>query len=247
MKVNNLVAQQLENTIKLPLSHVAIIMDGNRRFAKVNKIANYEGHRLGVANLKNIVQHAGSLGLEYLTVYAFSSENWTRSKDEVKYLFELFAQVLSEEFDELAKKGVKLTFIGNLEPLPQNLYKSMLKSMQETQANTGINLQVAINYGSRLEIANAVKNIAQAVLSGNIQIDQIDEKMVANFLYTKNIPDPELVIRTGGQMRLSNYLLYQSAYTEIYVTPKLWPEFTPADFDAAMNDFISRKRNYGGD
>lgn len=232
---------------KLPLNHVAIIMDGNRRYAKYNKISNYEGHRLGVSNLKNIVRHAGNLGLNYLTVYAFSSENWSRSADEVNYLFELFGKVLSDEFDELAKMNVRLSFIGDIAKLPENLYKSMLKCMEESKFNTGLKLQVAINYGSRMEIVNAVKAIVKDVLDKKLSPDKITETTIENYLYTKGLPDPELLIRTGGQLRLSNYLLYQSAYTEIYVTEKFWPEFSPADFDNAIDDFARRKRNYGGD
>lgn len=233
--------------VKLPLQHVAIIMDGNRRYAQKKHIAKHLGHEAGVKNLKTIVQHAGSIGLNYLTVYAFSSENWNRSKEEVTYLFDLFYKVLLQEFDELERSGVKLRFIGNLAKLPAGLVKSMIKSMNNSKNNPGLCLQVAVNYGSRMEITEAVKNIVQDALQGKVKLNDIDESLLNSYLYTQGIPDPELLIRTGGQMRLSNYLLWQSAYTELYITPTMWPEFTSQEFDRACEVFAKAKRNYGGD
>lgn len=229
------------------LEHVAIIMDGNRRWADRKRLPRLKGHQEGVKSLKRLVRHVGAQGLKYLTVYAFSSENWQRSTDEVSYLIDLFGRVLTDEFRELAENGVRLRFIGDLSRMPQGLRQAMAKAMQETAGNTGLNLQVAINYGARLEITEAMKDIARDVAAGKIKPDDIDETLISSRLYTREIPDPELLIRTGGEMRLSNYLLWQSAYTEIFVTPVLWPEFSPENFDQAVADFTRRNRRWGGD
>ncbi|MBX9693520.1 MAG: isoprenyl transferase [Cyanobacteria bacterium] len=232
---------------ELPLEHIAIIMDGNRRWAQRRMMPGAVGHQRGVTSLKKIVRHAGERSLKYLTVYAFSSENWQRSQDEVSYLMQLFSQTLDNEFAELAENQVRLRFIGDLSQMPETLVRTMNDTMEKSRDNTGLNLQVAINYGARLEITEAVKAIAARVRDGEIDIADIDEKMVSEHLYTSTIPDPELLIRTGGDLRLSNYLLWQSAYTELYVTPTLWPDFTTADFDSAIAEFARRERRYGGD
>ncbi len=230
---------------ELPLSHVAIIMDGNRRWATKRHLPRAIGHKHGVKSLKALVKHVGALSLPYLTVYAFSSENWQRSEEEVGYLMRLFTDVLSEEFQELADNQVKLRFIGDLAAMPEKLRASMAEAVEKTKDNSGLNLQVAINYGSRLEITQAVRKIAQAVRDGKLDANTVDDQTINQYLYTSGIPDPELLIRTGGEMRLSNYLLWQSAYTEIYVIEKLWPDFTPADFDEAVSEFTRRERRYG--
>ena len=231
----------------LPLDHVAIIMDGNRRWAQNRSLPGAIGHKQGVASLKKIVRHAGERGLKFLTVYAFSSENWQRSADEVAYLLKLFSQTLDGEFDELSGNNVRLRFIGDLDAMPAELKRSMRQSMDDSKDNSGLNLQVAINYGSRLELTSAVKRLAERVKTGELDPSEIDEEMISANLYTGGIPDPEMLIRTGGEQRLSNYLLWQSAYTELYVTPKLWPDFTPDDFDVAVREFSGRDRRYGGD
>lgn len=236
-----------ENQDALPLEHVAIIMDGNRRWADNKRMPRLKGHQEGVKSLKRLVRHVGALGLKYLTVYAFSSENWQRTSEEVNYLFELFGKVLAEEFAELSGNNVRLSFIGHLSEVPQSLRQSMERSMRDSAGNTGLNLQVAINYGSRLEIITAMRKIAALVQAGALSADEIDEDVVSANLYTAGLPDPELLIRTGGEQRLSNYLLWQSAYTEIYVTQTLWPEFTPECFDQAITEFRRRNRRYGGD
>ena len=212
---------------KLPLQHVAIIMDGNRRWADLHGVPRFMGHKEGVKALKKLVRHVGRHGLGYLTVYAFSSENWQRSKEEVRYLFELFAKVLTEEFDELSENGVKLTFLGNLSQIPAKLANQLSGAMERSKSNRGLSLQVAINYGSRLEICEAVQKIATDVRACRLSPDKIDEALISSYLYTKEMPDPELIIRTGGEMRLSNYLLWQAAYTELYVTDVLWPTSPP--------------------
>lgn len=231
----------------LPLRHVAIIMDGNRRWAENRRLPKLKGHQEGVKSLKRLVRHVGALGLGYLTVYAFSSENWQRSSEEVSYLFELFGRVLAEEFAELSDNNVRLSFLGQIKGVPPSLRASMEKSMAASAGNTGLNLQVAINYGSRLEITDAVRRLAEAVKAGELQPEEITEEKISEALYTGGMPDPELLIRTGGEMRLSNYLLWQSAYTEILVTPTLWPEFTPEAFDQAIEEFSRRNRRWGGD
>ncbi len=232
---------------ELPLTHVAIIMDGNRRWADQRGLPRLVGHKEGVKSLKQLVRHAGERKLSYLTVYAFSSENWQRSKEEVRYLFDLFAKVLTDEFAELSENGVRLSFLGNLAQIPGKLAKQLETATLRTQKNQGLSLQVAINYGSRLEIVEAVQKIAEEVNAGKLSIQQIDEALISSYLYTKEIPDPELIIRTGGEMRLSNYLLWQAAYTELYVTNVLWPDFTPDDFEQAIVEFSNRIRRYGGD
>lgn len=230
---------------ELPLEHVAIIMDGNRRWADDRGLPRLMGHKEGVKTLKRLVRYAGERKLKYLTVYAFSSENWQRSKDEVKYLFDLFAVVLRDEFDELKENGVRLRFLGDPTSIPPSLKKSMQKAMEETCNNTGLGLQVAINYGSRLEITLAVKRLIDDVKAGLVKPESVDEETIADYLFTRGIPDPEMIIRTGGEMRLSNYLLWQAAYSELYVTSVLWPDFSPDDFEAAVAEFVRRERRYG--
>jgi undecaprenyl diphosphate synthase len=205
------------------------------------------GHKAGVRSLKEMVRYAGERHLKYLTVYAFSSENWHRSQEEVKYLFDLFTSVLAEEFEEIAENNVRLTFLGNLAQIPPKLAKQFDQAMERTKSNQGLRLQVALNYGSRFELAEAVRQICQDVVAKKISPNQIDDALISSYLYTKDIPDPELMIRTGGEMRLSNYLLWQAAYTELYVTDVLWPDFDVNQFDQAIDEFASRIRRYGGD
>ena len=238
--------QLVESTdSKLPLQHVAIIMDGNRRWADLHKLPRLLGHKEGVKSLKRLVKHVGKAGLQYLTVYAFSSENWQRSEDEIEYLFKLFATVLIDELPELHDSQVKLSFIGQLENMPPALKRSFDEATQLTSNNKGLSLQVAINYGSRLEITEAIKKIIADIASGALSPSQITDTLVEKYLYTSGLPDPELIIRTGGEMRLSNYLLWQAAYAEFYVTPVLWPEFTPQQFDLAITNFKLRERRFG--
>ncbi len=227
------------------LKHIAIIMDGNRRWADKKHVPRVWGHKEGVQTLKRLVKHAAKVKLPYMTCYAFSSENWQRGQEELDYLFELFARVLTDELQELHEANVKLRFIGKLEGMPENLQNGFKNAMKLTGANSGLNLQIALNYGSRLEIADACKEIAEALCCGKIKIEEITPELISNHLYTKEIPDPDLLIRTGGEMRLSNYLLWQSAYTEIYVTEKMWPEFNETEFDKAVTEFGNRQRRYG--
>ncbi len=231
----------------LPLKHVAIIMDGNRRWADRQGMPRLVGHRQGVQSLKRLVKHVVQQGLQYLTVYAFSSENWQRGQEEVDYLMELFREVLKGELSELAAAGCRLRFIGDIEGMPADLKAALQKAEADTASNNKLNLQVALNYGSRAEMVHAIKRLLADSKKGVIDESAINEELIAGYLYTAGIPDPDLMIRTGGEMRLSNYLLFQAAYTELYVTAKMWPEFTPDDFDKAVVEFESRQRRYGGD
>lgn len=240
-------AKGIDKSEVLPLKHVAIIMDGNRRWADKRGLPRFFGHKEGVGALKRLVKHVTRRGLQYLTVYAFSSENWHRGQDEVDYLMQLFNEVLKHEIDELARGGARLSFIGDLSQMPADLQQGLEQATVKTASNTGLWLQVALNYGSRLELTQAVRKIAQRVAEGSLKPEEVTQELISENLYTAEIPDPDLLIRTGGEMRLSNYLLWQSAYTELYVTPTLWPDFTAADFDTAIVDFSARQRRYGGD
>ncbi len=226
---------------KTNLKHIAIIMDGNRRWAKAHFLPSASGHKKGVEALKTIVKAAHSFGVKYITVYAFSTENWKRPKDEVNFLMELLAATISNEVLELDKNNVKLKFIGDLSMLSDNLQKILNDAEEKTLNNTGVNLQIALNYGSRNEIVNAVKNI----IKSRIKENEINEDIISDNLYTKNIPEPDLLIRTGGEKRISNYLLWQIAYSEIYVTDVLWPDFNKREFGLAITEFSERQRRYG--
>ncbi len=221
------------------LKHVAIIMDGNRRYAKLRGIPSAMGHKMGANSLKKAVKAANKWGLKYLTVYAFSTENWNRKKEEVDFLMGLLASTLKNELRELYSNNVRMEFIGNLAGLNRNLQNIIFETKETTKNNTGITLQIAINYGARDEIVHAVNEII------NEGIKKVDENIFENHLYTKNIPNPDLLIRTGGELRVSNYLLWQIAYSEIYITNKFWPEFDENCFIEALLAFKERQRRYG--
>lgn len=244
----NKIAQKNEiKTIveKTNLQHIAIIMDGNRRWAKNHMLPSAVGHQKGVESLKNTMRSFNKFGIKYLTVYAFSTENWNRKKEEVDFLMNLLAKTLTDELDEMHKENVKIKFVGNIEKLSPKLIEILKNAENKTKNNTGVNLQIAFNYGARDEIVNAVKKIAQKALDGEIKIGEIDEKLVSENLYTAKIPDPDLLIRTGGEKRISNYLLWQIAYSEVYVTEKFWPEFDENALTEAILEFEKRNRRYG--
>lgn len=203
------------------------------------------GHQKGVESLKNTMRSFDKFGIKYLTVYAFSTENWNRKKEEVDFLMNLLAKTLTDELDEMHKENVKIKFVGNIEKLGPKLIEILKNAENKTKNNTGVNLQIAFNYGARDEIVNAVKKIAQKALDGEIKIGEIDEKLVSQNLYTAKIPDPDLLIRTGGEKRISNYLLWQIAYSEVYVTEKFWPEFDENALTEAILEFEKRNRRYG--
>ena len=203
------------------LKHIAIIMDGNRRWAKEKHLPSAMGHQKGVDSLRSTMRLFDQFGIKYLTVYAFSTENWNRKKEEVEFLMGLLAKTLLNELDDMHKENVRIRFLGDLTKLSKNLVDIVKNAENKTKDNTGVNLNIAFNYGSRDEITNALKAIVQEGLKS----EDITEDTISNHLYTKDIPDPDLLIRTGGEKRISNYLLWQLAYSEIYVTDAYWPEF----------------------
>ncbi len=229
----------------LPLRHVAIIMDGNRRWAKARNLPAAAGHGEGVKALRRIVEHAGGVGLKALTVYAFSTENWTRGEEEVGTLMNLFVQTIAREVDALHENRVCLRFIGDFTPFSKPLQEQIHQAMARTGDNTGLRFQVALNYGSRAELVRAVRTLAEAVARGEMSPADITAGRISDALDTQGLPDPDLLIRTGGEYRLSNYLLWQCAYTELYVTDALWPEFSPERFDGAIRDYARRQRRFG--
>jgi undecaprenyl diphosphate synthase len=229
---------------KLP-QHVAVIMDGNGRWAKQRGLPRMEGHRQGANRLKKLLRTCKDYGISTLTAYAFSTENWGRPLKEVSFLMNLFEKLLRKELAEMKEEGVCIRFIGDLTPLPQSLQKEMNLAMEATQDNTAINFNVAINYGGRKEIVRACKAIAERIRQGTLTTETIDETIISNYLDTSASPDPDLLIRTSGEMRLSNFLLWQMAYTEIYVTDVFWPDFNSVEFFKAIANFQNRDRRFG--
>jgi undecaprenyl diphosphate synthase len=232
------------NLAKLP-AHVAVIMDGNGRWAKQRGLPRIEGHRRGANALKEMLRYCKDLGVETLTAYAFSTENWGRPTGEVNFLMGLFERLLQKELKEMEAEAVCINFIGDLTPLPPSLQQEMYRSMERTKHNQGVFFNVAINYGSRHEMINACKAIATKVQQGELSADSINDQTISQHLYTAASPDPDLLIRTSGEMRLSNFMLWQLAYTEIYVTDTLWPDFDNEQFDQAILSFQQRDRRFG--
>jgi len=232
------------NLLKLP-RHIAIIMDGNGRWAKEKGKLRVFGHHSGVLSVRDVVEGACDLDLKYLTLYTFSSENWNRPKLEVMAIMELMVNTIHKEIDNFMKKNVKLNAIGDLDMLPEKAHKELKNAIDTTAGNTGLVLTLALSYSSRREIVRAAKNIAAKVKSGELHINDIDEELFENNLYTGDMPDPELLIRTSGEHRISNYLLWQIAYAELYFTPKLWPDFRKEDLYEAILDYQKRERRFG--
>ncbi len=227
------------------LRHIAIIMDGNRRWAKEKNLPSAFGHKKGVDALKAAMRACDDFGVKYLTVYAFSTENWNRKKEEVDFLMNLLAETIKNELQEMHENGVVINFIGDLTKLNPKLQDILANAVEVTKNNTGVRLQIAFNYGSRDEMVHAMKSICQKVKSGELDIDNITEETISENLYTKGIPDPDLLIRTGGEMRVSNYLLWQIAYSEFLVTKRYWPEFDKNALAEAILEFNHRQRRYG--
>lgn len=236
-----------EIVIETPIRHVAVIMDGNRRWAKKHNFIKTVGHDNGRKTFKNIVKHSAKLKLHCLTTYAFSTENWGRDPDEVKFLMGLLVESLKNEIKELCENNIRLRFIGRRDRLNKDVVKKMENAENSTAENTGLILQIAIDYGSRYEITNALRQITQKVQNGELSINDIDENLIGSCLYTSTVPDPDLIIRTGGEYRLSNYLLWQAAYSELYITDTFWPDFLENEFDMAIIDFSKRHRRWGKD
>ena len=221
------------------LKHIAIIMDGNRRWAKERNLPSAIGHKKGVDALKNTMRACDDFGIKYLTVYAFSTENWNRKPDEVNFLMDLLAQTLINELKEMHENNVVISFIGDTTKLSQKLQDILANAVETTKNNSGVNLQIAFNYGARDEIVHACKKI---ISEG---ITEVTEDVISQHLYTKNIPDPDLLIRTGGEMRISNYLLWQIAYSEFMVIPDFWPEFNKEKLAECISEYKKRNRRFG--
>jgi undecaprenyl diphosphate synthase len=229
---------------RLP-KHVAVIMDGNGRWAKRQGLPRIMGHRRGVDVLKDLLRCCRDWGVQALTAYAFSTENWGRPLEEVEFLMTLFERVLRQELREMMQENVRINFAGNLAALPPTLQAEIARSMAETQNNQGICFTVATNYGGRQEIIRACKAIASQVQQGLLQPEDIDESLFERHLYTSGLPDPDLLIRTSGEMRVSNFLLWQVAYAELYVTDTLWPDFGRTEFHQALVNYQQRERRFG--
>jgi undecaprenyl diphosphate synthase len=226
--------------------HVAIIMDGNGRWAQANHLTRSQGHLEGVKRVEEIVSEACRCGIKVLTLYAFSTENWTRPEDEVSLLMRTLITVLGQKAKDLHGNGIKIRFIGRRQGIPSAVIDAMDKAMTLTKDNEAMTLNIAFNYGARAEIIDAVKVIHEDVAQGKIKIDEIDEKNFGSYLYTKNDSEVDLLIRTSGEYRISNFLLWQISYAEFYFTSKFWPEFTIEELHKALKDFAGRDRRYGG-
>ena len=226
--------------------HIAIIMDGNRRWARLNGLTTKLGHKEGAETLKKIAKYANEIGLKYLTVYAFSTENWKRTEEEVRGLMLLFRTYLHSVVTATDTENIKIKIIGDIEKLPTGVRRNIELAMEKTKNNTGLTLCIAINYGGRDEITKAVQKIASDVKENKIKLEDINENLVSDYLYTKGIPDPDLLIRTSGELRISGFLPWQIVYTEFLFVDKYWPEFTEKDLDEAIATYEKRNRKFGG-
>ncbi len=226
-------------------THVAVIMDGNGRWAKARGLDRSAGHVEGVTSVRRITEEASDLGVKYLTLYTFSTENWNRPKEEVDALMELIAVAILRETPDLIKNNVSLRLIGDIDRMPENARRNLNHCMNETAHCTGMKMVLALSYSARWDLVNATRRIAQKAADGVIEIDKIDDSTISLHLSTASIPDPDLLIRTGGDQRISNFLLWELAYTEIYITNKYWPDFTKDDFDEAIAIYQQRQRRFG--
>lgn len=229
---------------RLP-KHVAVIMDGNGRWAKRQGKSRIIGHQKGVDSLKDLLRCCKDWGVLSLTAYAFSTENWGRPLEEVEFLMTLFERVLRRELEEMERENVRIRFVGDLSSLPRSLQEEIKRSMKATENNSGVNFTVATNYGGRQEIIQACRAIATEIKEGKLNLEEINEELFEKHLYTNGLVHPDLLIRTSGEMRLSNFLLWQMAYAEIYVTETLWPDFNRFEFHRALKDYQSRERRFG--
>jgi undecaprenyl diphosphate synthase len=230
---------------KLP-EHVAIIMDGNGRWARKKGKSRNEGHRVGIEKIREMVEICLDLGIKFLTIYAFSCQNWKRPREEVNFLMKRFEKYLDKEGQELKRKGVRLKVIGRKKGLSQALQKKIETTVRMTRNNDKLHLNLAINYGGQEEIVDAVKKIAEEIKEGTLASQEIDVDLFRKYLYNEHQPYPDLLIRTSGEQRISNFLLWQIAYAELWITPTLWPDFEKEEFIKALRDYASRKRRFGG-
>ena len=235
----------MEDIINIP-KHIAIIMDGNRRWAREKGLETKEGHKAGADNLENIAKYCNEIGVKYLTVYAFSTENWKRSKEEVSALMILLKSYLKKFSKNANKEGIRIKILGDISVLDDGLRNSINEAVERTKNGTGLTLNIAFNYGGRAELTHAMKKIAQEVVDNKIKIDDINEDLISEKLYTENQPDPDLLIRPGGELRISNFLPWQLVYSEFYFTDKFWPDFNNEDLLDAIKTFNKRNRKFGG-
>ena len=231
--------------VKLP-GHVAIIMDGNGRWAKKHRLNVSKGHRQGTENLREIIRHTDDLGIKVLSLYAFSTENWNRSEEEVGALMQLILEFFTTEIDELDAKNVRILILGDKGGLPEKQRETLIEAENRTRKNTGLRLNIAVNYGGKAELVRATKEIATLVRNGTLKEEEINEQTISDHLYTAGQPDVDLMIRTSGEQRLSNFLLYQNAYAEFVFPEALWPDFSVHDYDMALDAYGRRDRRYGG-
>ncbi|MBL4930871.1 isoprenyl transferase [Clostridium paridis] len=226
--------------------HIAIIMDGNGRWAKQKGLPRSFGHKAGTETVRKVIKECNRLGVKYLTLYAFSTENWKRPKDEVNVLMNILVEYLRKEFNELNENNVVINHIGDITGLPLECQKELISAYERTKNNTGVTMNLAINYGGRTEIVDATKKIIEEIENGILTINNLNEKMFSSYLYTKNMPDPDLIIRPSGEQRLSNFLLWQCAYSEFWYSNINWPDFNEDDLRKAIFDYQNRDRRYGG-
>lgn len=234
----------MESSLVIP-NHIAMIMDGNRRWARKRGLPTQIGHSEGAKTMQNIAEYLEELGVKYMTVYAFSTENWKRSKEEVDYLMQLLEKYIREFDKKIKGRNIRLKLVGDIEPLPKGLQEGIREIEERTKNNTGLTVNVAINYGGRAEIVNATKKIAEEVSVGALEPKDITEELFSTYVYTAGMPDPDLVIRTGGEIRSSGFLTWQSVYSEFYYTECLWPDFGKKELDKAIAEYNNRKRNFG--
>ena len=252
MKINTALKLALKKTPrtsdefdKLP-EHVAIIMDGNGRWARKHKLSVSRGHRQGTETLREIIRHTDDLGIRALSLYAFSTENWNRSEEEVAALMQLILDFFASEIDELDAKNVRILILGDKGGLPEKQRETLKEAERRTEKNTGLRLNIAVNYGGRAELVKAAREIATLAVNGSLPVNGITEETISEHLYTRGQPDVDLLIRTSGEQRLSNFLLYQNAYAEFVFPTVLWPDFTVHDYDQALEAFAHRNRRFGG-
>jgi undecaprenyl diphosphate synthase len=238
------IQEQLKHRGPVPI-HIAIIMDGNGRWAKERGLHRVAGHRQGVNSVRDIVEACGQLGVKYLTLYAFSTENWKRPKEEVSTLMRLLLKALRDETDRLHRNNVRLTCIGEIETLPREVQNELFDAMEKTRNNTGLTLNLALSYSGRWDLASAMRRIAEEVRDNRLDLETITEQTVSKYLATSEMPDPDLLIRTSGEYRISNFLLWQLAYSEFYISERYWPQFRRRDLYEAIQNFQGRERRFG--
>lgn len=237
--------KEIDNNLIIPV-HIGIIMDGNGRWAKKRGLPRTAGHTVGAKNFRTITRYCSKIGVKYLTVYAFSTENWKRPQEEVTALMKLFKQYLQEALTDFLEDDIKIKFIGDTTAFNSELQQLIIDTEEVSKNRPGMVLNIAMNYGSRSEIVRAIKNISEKVCNGELKIDDINEKLVSDYLYTAGQPDPDLIIRPSGEYRISNFLLYQSAYAEYVIDNILWPDYSTDDIDRAILEYNSRNRRFGG-